>query len=376
VLCAPFLLGGWRSRAPRFFIELNRDELIARTSGKVASHPFESREPRGDRIWGPPVPEQAHGDARTGSPFPPNAIGSAAAKHGQELLGMGFTAAQVVHDYGDICQTITELAIERNARITAEDFHTLNRCLDTAIAEAVSEYGAAAARSERGRGGASSGPTRSRAPESGPHRSPVAPSLAERRRRHRREHRCGATRSVVGLRDLIDSALAEVRLEAVRHQPARVSLRGFVGEIAMAARLHADSRKVQLVVESVDPALAINVDPQLLTSALMNLLHNAFEYTHLAGRVVPRTRSEPGPNLIDVEDQCGGLPETDNLFRSFGDQRSSDRSGLGLGLSISRRAVAASGGEIRALSLPGQGCVFTSTCRRVPRSGQSWVEPI
>ena len=75
--------------------------------------------------------------------------------------------------------------------------------------------------------------------------------------------------------------------------------------------------------------------------------------------MVLRTRSEPGRILIEVEDQCGGLPETDNLFRSFGDRRSSDRSGLGLGLSISRRAVAANGGEIRALSLPGKGCVFT-----------------
>ena len=91
----------------------------------------------------------------------------------------------------------------------------------------------------------------------------------------------------------------------------------------------------------------------------MNLLHNAFKYTHLPGRVVLRTRSEPGHILIEVEDGCGGLPETDELFRAFGDRRGSDRSGLGLGLSISRRAVAANGGEIRALSLPGKGCIFT-----------------
>ena len=37
----------------------------------------------------------------------------------------------------------------------------------------------------------------------------------------------------------------------------------------------------------------------------------------------------------------------------------SDRSGLGLGLSISRKAVAANGGEIRAVNLPGKGCIFT-----------------
>jgi C4-dicarboxylate-specific signal transduction histidine kinase len=74
---------------------------------------------------------------------------------------------------------------------------------------------------------------------------------------------------------------------------------------------------------------------------------------------VLRTRSEPGRILIDVEDGCGGLPEADDVFRPFGERRGSDRSGLGLGLSISRRAVAANGGEIRALNLPGKGCIFT-----------------
>ena len=98
------------------FIELNRDELVARTSGKVAARPFESREPREIEYGVPLFLTQLVETLRrekTGSPFPPNAIGSAAAKHGQELLGMGFTVAQVVHDYGDICQAITELAIER-----------------------------------------------------------------------------------------------------------------------------------------------------------------------------------------------------------------------------------------------------------------------
>jgi hypothetical protein len=46
-----------------------------------------------------------------------------------------------VHDYGDVCQSITELAMESNASISADDFRTLNRCLDEAIAGAVTEYG-------------------------------------------------------------------------------------------------------------------------------------------------------------------------------------------------------------------------------------------
>jgi len=69
-------------------------------------------------------------------------IGRSASVHGHDLLLKGFTVAQVVSDYGDICQSITDLALELDAPISTDDFRTLNRCLDDAIAAAVTEYGA------------------------------------------------------------------------------------------------------------------------------------------------------------------------------------------------------------------------------------------
>src|SRR5512132_3767247 len=66
-------------------------------------------------------------------------IGVTAARHGRELLQHGFTIDQVVHDYGDLCQAITELAVEHDAPIQVDEFRTLNRCLDNAIADAVTE---------------------------------------------------------------------------------------------------------------------------------------------------------------------------------------------------------------------------------------------
>jgi hypothetical protein len=48
---------------------------------------------------------------------------------------------QVVHDYGDLCQAITELAKEINAPVAVDEFHTLNRFLDDSIGSAVSAYG-------------------------------------------------------------------------------------------------------------------------------------------------------------------------------------------------------------------------------------------
>ena len=63
-----------------------------------------------------------------------------AALHGRDLLQEGFTIEQVIRDYGDVCQAVTQLAAETGVSISASEFHTFNRCLDDAIAAAVTEY--------------------------------------------------------------------------------------------------------------------------------------------------------------------------------------------------------------------------------------------
>ncbi|MBK6740382.1 MAG: hypothetical protein IPG64_22360 [Haliea sp.] len=68
-------------------------------------------------------------------------IGREADLHGAELLRTGYNIDQVVHYYGDICQSITELAIELKTPISTDDFRILNRSLDTAIAMAVTSFG-------------------------------------------------------------------------------------------------------------------------------------------------------------------------------------------------------------------------------------------
>jgi hypothetical protein len=74
--------------------------------------------------------------------------------HGAELFKLGYTLSQVVHDYGDLCQAITEAAIEKNASITVSEFHTFNHLLDNAIASAVSAFGALQHASSYAAGGA------------------------------------------------------------------------------------------------------------------------------------------------------------------------------------------------------------------------------
>jgi hypothetical protein len=67
-------------------------------------------------------------------------VGTSAALHGRDLFLEGFTIEQVVRDYGDLCQAVTNLAVESGTPISVEEFRTFNQCLDTAIAGAVTAY--------------------------------------------------------------------------------------------------------------------------------------------------------------------------------------------------------------------------------------------
>jgi signal transduction histidine kinase len=121
-------------------------------------------------------------------------------------------------------------------------------------------------------------------------------------------------------------------------------------------------------VHPVDRDLIVDGDWHLLASAVSNLLQNAFKFTRAHGRVTLSTSVTADRVLIEVADECGGLPpgKAQDLFRPFV-QGSPDRSGLGLGLAIARNAAHANGGDIRVLDVPGTGCVFTIDLPR--RSG-------
>src|SRR4029079_5158287 len=139
----------------------------------------------------------------------------------------------------------------------------------------------------------------------------------------------------------------------------RVQIAVFLSEIAVVANLHAESRALRFALEHVDPRLALNADRQLLASAVMNLLNNAFKYTPASGRVMLRASGDSGRIRIEIEDECGGIPDnTVDPFKGFADRRRTDRTGLGLGLSIARKAARMHGGDIDFRNLPGKGCVF------------------
>jgi signal transduction histidine kinase len=174
-------------------------------------------------------------------------------------------------------------------------------------------------------------------------------------------------RSLRRMRVLIDRSLAEVRLEAPTYNPERVTISGIIEEIEVVATIDAKDRHIQL---SVDPGLhdvAVMGDHQILASVLANLVQNAFKFSRPGGHVIISSHTKGDRVLIDVQDQCGGLPpgKKEDLFRPF-EQRGPERTGMGLGLSISMKGVRASGGELHVRDLPGSGCVFTVDLPRAP----------
>jgi len=293
-----------------------------------------------------------------------------ASNHGNELLLSGFSVDQVVHDYGDLCQAITELAIEQDAEITNAEFRTLNRCLDNAIADAVAGF----ARSrDRFLADSNERTTNERlgflAHE---FRNLLnTATLAVAAIKQGTIGISGATgavldRSLKGLRDLCSKALVDVRVRAgVLGERERVRVKEFIDEARVAATIEAKAKNLELVVPEVDPNLFIAVDPQIVSGALANLLQNAFKFTKPESRVTLRAIESGDRIRIEVEDECGGLPLADpaELFRLF-EQRGVDRTGFGLGLGISRRAVESNSGTLEVTNLPGRGCVFSISLPR------------
>ncbi|HEX8108263.1 MAG TPA: HAMP domain-containing sensor histidine kinase [Kofleriaceae bacterium] len=342
------------------FIETHRALILARARERLLSRAIPRPTERELQHGVPIFLDQLSARLRSGLEADTAPIGTSASLHGGELQKLGFTIGQVVHGYGDVCQTITELAVERATQISNEDFRTLNLCLDTAIAEAVTEYAR-----QREHTIAEQGVEHLGFLAHELRNLLSAASLAFETAKSGRLDLSGRTgsllsKSLVGMHDLVTRSLAEVRLESGAPRRERISLTAVLEEIEITATAQCRRRDVQLSIEPAAPDIKFEGDFQLVASIITNLIQNACKYTRAHGGVMLRTCVVSDRVLIDVADECGGLPpgKADELFRPY-EQRSSDRSGLGLGLAISLKAAKAMGGTIHVRNVPGTGCVFT-----------------
>ena len=336
------------------------DQLIKTLLVEQSSEPLRSRKVSGPAGGGPAVSE----------------IGTTAALHGRELSLQGFTVEQVVHDYGDLCQAITDLAFELSAPIEIDEFRTLNRCLDNGIADAVTEYALQRNSLVDNTGVKALNERLGFLAHELRNHIHVA-TLAVTAIKAGKVGMTGATgavldRALIGMRSLIDRSLADVRVAAgllPRRQP--LSLVDFVSEVTLSASLEAHSRGCLFAAGVVDPTLALDVDREMLLSAVGNLLQNGFKFTQPGTEVRLSAYAAADRILIEVSDHCGGLPVGfDNVFPSF-KQHDRDRSGLGLGLSICRHSIEANNGVLRVRDIAALGCVFTIDLPRHTVSEQS-----
>jgi signal transduction histidine kinase len=168
------------------------------------------------------------------------------------------------------------------------------------------------------------------------------------------------TRSLHSMTTLISRALVEVRLDSGSTRRQRTHLYELIDDAAIDGAMEAGVHGVSLTVAPTDRAIEIDVDPQVLAGAIANLLQNAFKFTHAGGHVSLNTTVVGNRVEIAIADGCGGLPpgKVEELFGAF-QQHGVNRSGLGLGLYISRKGVEASGGVLRVSDVPGTGCVFS-----------------
>lgn len=352
------------------FIVTNRDTIIARIQARVASRivpaPTEAELQHGIPMFLDQLGEALR-LAKSSSQVDHDQLHEAAGLHGGDLLRMGLTIGQVVHDYGDVCQVITQLAVQEGAPISGEEFRTLNLCLDDAIAGAVTEYARQREHTIEAAGTERLGVLTH---EMRNFLNTATLSFHSIQSGHVAVG--GSTgmvlgRSLAGLRDLLDRSLIDVRLDAGIQRLELISVADFIAEVEIGAAMQARAHGVQFKLVTVEAPVTIEGDRQVLIAAVSNLLQNAFKFTRAGSTVCLAARATSDRVLFDIEDECGGLPpgKTETLFLPF-KQSSADRSGLGLGLSICLKAAKANGGELRVRNLPGHGCIFTLDLPRKP----------
>ena len=300
-------------------------------------------------------------------------VAESAGHHGGELLRLGYTLSHVVHAYGAMCQSITELATEKDIPITTKEFHDLNQCLDVAIAGAVTEFQSLRNTQDISREVEHLGFLAHEL-----RNALTSVSISFELIRTGTVGVGGSTGLVLGrgikrIEELIDRSLTEVRLRMdPKVQVESVHLLQLVDQIVVTAEVEARSRNQRLEIQ-VDPNLVFEADQQLTYSAVSNLIQNALKYTHVGGKVQIRGSQVGSHVVVEVEDECGGLlsDNVDDLFKPFV-KKNENRSGLGLGLTIAQRAVALIRGKIEARNLPGKGCIFKVTLPKT--TGQRKLE--
>jgi two-component system sensor histidine kinase CpxA len=164
------------------------------------------------------------------------------------------------------------------------------------------------------------------------------------------------------LNQLIQRLLTISRLETETDSilKTRLSLRDLVEHVVRDAEYEMQDRGCRVSAEPTDE-YPVDANPDLLRSAIENVVRNAVRYTAHGTTVDVRLERRIGDHgediVVRVLDSGPGVPdeELEKIFEPFyriDDARNRQTGGAGLGLSIADRAVRLHGGRVRASNRP------------------------
>jgi two-component system sensor histidine kinase CpxA len=163
-------------------------------------------------------------------------------------------------------------------------------------------------------------------------------------------------KEVARLTELVDQLLQLTRAEgdASARNVHDISLPDLISESVDDFQLEAEAREC-ILVKCLEPQIILPGDHELIRRAIDNVLGNAVRHAPPRSEIVIDLRMHDRNALVSIRDQGPGVPEEmlSEIFKPFRrveSDRNRDTGGLGLGLSIARRAVVLHRGTITAIN--------------------------
>ncbi len=296
---------------------------------------------------------------------PSEAAVRSAVEHAVQRFALGFHISAMVREYGLFADTVYDVIRREEEPIPLTELAALGAFVQHAIVEAVTTFSSLKENQLRRVAAEHQGFLAHELRNSLSTARLASDELADR---DAAPALVGALQRSLGqLEQLLSHALVRSRFEAETPiYPTEMALRAAIQECIDESSFDAERREVSITLLADDTTVC--VDPRLFRSVMTNLIRNAVKFTRSEGKIVIRARLTEGERLVvEVEDQCGGLPEgaAARMFVPFAQSHDSRHAGHGLGLAIAKQAADAQGGTIQVHDLPERGCVFVVDLPRV-----------
>jgi PAS domain S-box-containing protein len=162
---------------------------------------------------------------------------------------------------------------------------------------------------------------------------------------------------------LISDILDLSKIEAGRMELSREDMTVASAFVEVISSLYPlAEKKLQALLQQVDPNLHVHADAMRFKQVLMNLAGNAIKFTPEGGRIELAARKVDDQVKIEVRDNGPGIPpeQQQRIFEAFFrlTETGSATEGTGLGLAITARLVELHGSKLGIESRPGEGTCF------------------